>query len=105
MLTTRLRPEQLKEFEQNVQQAFGKFPGEVVRVRYSFGEDWSGDPAIYFRIVLSDEASEDDRLADVTQRIRRELVDDLGLDASDYFPYFNFRSKSEEDKLKDPEWE
>jgi hypothetical protein len=57
MLTSRLRPEQLKEFEQKVQQAAGKFPEEVVRIRHSFGEDWSGDPAIYFRIVLSDEAS------------------------------------------------
>ena len=105
MLTTRIRPEQLKEFEQSVQQTAGKFPREVVRVRYSFAEDWSGDPAIYFRIVLSDEASRRDKLGDTTRRIRSELTDDLRLDESEYIPYFDFRSKAEQDKLKDPEWE
>jgi|SRR5947209_7328371 len=105
MLTTRLRPEQLKEFEQNVQQTARKFPDDVVRIRHSFGEDWSGDPAIYFRIVLSDEASRRERLADTTRRIRSELTDDLLLDESEYIPYFDFRSRAEQDKLKDPEWE
>jgi hypothetical protein len=105
MLTTRLRPEQLKEFEEIVQQTAKKFPADVVRIRHSFGEDWSGDPAIYFRIVLSDEASRRERLADTTRRIRSELTDDLLLDESEYIPYFDFRSRAEQDKLKDPEWE
>ena len=105
MLTTRLRPEQLKEFEQNVQRTAKKFPSDVVRIRYSFDYDWSEDPAVYFRIVLSDEASGPDRLANTTRRIRSELTDDLRLDESEYIPYFDFRSRAEQDKLKDPEWE
>jgi hypothetical protein len=108
MFTTRLRPEQLKELERNVQEAARKFPGEVVRVRYSFGEDWSGDPAIYFRVVLSDEASSDERLREVADRVESTLFDDLRLaepDYSSYNAYFNFRSKSEVDKLKEREWE
>jgi hypothetical protein len=105
MLTTRLRPEQLKEFEQEVQQTAKKFPEDVVRIRHSFSHDWSGDPAIYFRIVLSDEASRRDKLADIAARIQSALTDDLRLNESDYNPYFNFRSKSEVDKLKEPDWE
>ena len=105
MLTTRLRPEQLKEFEQNVRQTAMKFPDDIVRIRHSFGYDWYGDQAIFFRIVLSDDASRIDKLGDVTRRIRSALSDDLHLHESDYFSYFNFRSKSEEDKLKEPEWE
>ena len=31
-------------------------PG-VVRWHHTFGTDWSGDPAIYFWVVLTDEAS------------------------------------------------
>jgi hypothetical protein len=103
MLTSRLRPEQLKEFEQKVQQAAGKLPEEVVRIRHSFGEDWSGDLAIYFRIVLSDEASRLERLWESSQRVRKALEEDLRLYESDYWPYFNFRSKSEEDKLREPD--
>jgi hypothetical protein len=81
-----------------------KFPGDVVRIRYSIGEDWVGDPAIFFRVLLSDNASRREFLADVTGRVSDELFDSLHLRESDYTPYFNFRSKSEQDKLQDPEW-
>ena len=30
---------------------------DVVRIRYSLGEDWTGDPSIFFRVLLTDEAS------------------------------------------------
>jgi len=30
---------------------------DVIDIRYDLGEDWSGDWAIYSRVVLSDEAS------------------------------------------------
>ncbi len=30
---------------------------DVVRIRLNIAQDWSGDPAIYFRVILSDEAS------------------------------------------------
>jgi len=30
---------------------------DVVRIRYDIGEDWSGQWAIFFRIVLTDEAA------------------------------------------------
>ena len=30
---------------------------DVLRIRCSVGEDWSGDPAVFLRIVLSDNAS------------------------------------------------
>ncbi len=105
MFTTRITAEQLKEFEEKVQQTARKFPDDVVRIRYSFDEDWSGDPAIYFRVVLSDDASRRERLWATSQRIRKALEQELQLNESDYLSYFNFRSKSEEDKLKEPAWE
>lgn len=40
-----------------------KLDPEVVRVKHSFGEDTGGDPAIYFLIVITDEASRRGRLA------------------------------------------
>jgi hypothetical protein len=96
---------QLKDLDQQVQETAMNFPGEVVAIRYSISHDWNGDPAIFFRILLSDSASRADVLADVTGRVGGELFDNLQLGDSDYTPYFYYRSKSEQDKLKDPEWQ
>lgn len=78
---------------------------EVVHVRYNFDYDSGGDPALYFRIVLSDSASREDTLGDVVRRIEAALDDELepyvnwGL-----IPYFRFRSASENAQRRDPEW-
>lgn len=50
-----------------------KFPGEVVGIRFSISHDWNGNPAIFFRIVLSDAASRQGTLADITGRVAGEL--------------------------------
>jgi hypothetical protein len=96
---------QVKDLDRQVQDAAMNFPGEVVGIRYSIGDDWNGDPAIFFRVLLSDDASRPEVLADVTGRVGGKLFDDLRLGDSDYTPYFYFRSKSEQDEQKDPEWQ
>jgi hypothetical protein len=95
-----------EELDQEVKKCVDKLPAEeVVRVRYSLGEDWSGDPAIYFRIVLTDEASREERLGDVTHGIRQTIDGELrpyqnwGL-----LPYFSFRSASEQAVRHEAEW-
>lgn len=51
---------------------------EVVRVRYNIGEDWTGDPALYFRIVLAGGVSADRKsFSDAAQRIRDTLFERL----------------------------
>jgi hypothetical protein len=108
MATTYLSPQQLKDFAQKVEDVAKKFPGEVVRIRHSFSRDWDGDPAIYFKIVFTDEAISRYPLTELTHRIRDALKKDLALYESEYsvyIPYFNFRTKAEQDKLKDPQWE
>ena len=76
MFSTRITAAELKEFEEKVQQTARKFPDDVVRIRYSFDEDWSGDPSIYFRIVLSDDASSGERLWESSERVRKALEED-----------------------------
>ncbi len=108
MATTYLSPQQLKDFAQKVDEVAKKFPGEVVRIRHSFSRDWDGDPAIYFRIVVTDEARHNIPLAQLTGRIRNALTKDLALYESEYsvyIPYFNYRTRSEQDEVKSPEWE
>lgn len=108
MATTYLSPQQLNDFAQRVDQVAKKFPAEVVRIRHSFSRDWDGDPAIYFRIVFTDDAVKRYPLLELTHRIKDALINDLALFTSEYsvyIPYFNFRTKTEQDEVKSPEWE
>jgi hypothetical protein len=108
MATTYLSPQQLKDFAQRVDEVAKKFPAEVVRIRHSFSRDWDGDPAIYFRIVLTDEAVKRHPLSELIHRTEDALIKDLALYTSEYSvynSYFYFRTKAEQDKSKDPQWE
>src|SRR6266849_4585304 len=77
---------------------------DVVRIRFNVARDWSEHPAIYFRVILSDEASRKERLAEVTGRVSGMLFDELGLAGMDHIPYFRFRSQSEQAKLQEKAW-
>jgi hypothetical protein len=80
-------------------------PG-VVKWPYTFENDWSGDPAIFFWVILTDEASKPENLPRVTAAFIANIekhVDLLG--EWDYIPYFNFRSSSEQAELKDEVYE
>jgi hypothetical protein len=54
-----------------VEQAIGP---DVVRIRYEIGEDWSGQWAIFFRIVLKDDAARR-HLGDVAPKVVWGLPD------------------------------
>src|SRR5580692_11331601 len=51
-------------------------PG-VLHIRYEIGQDWSGDWAIFFRVLLSDEASHPHALKHATTRVERRLAERL----------------------------
>jgi hypothetical protein len=94
-----------KKIRAGAQKAERALAPDVVRILFSFDENWVGEVSLYFRIVISDDAAKPARLRESTQRIiarvSREIkADDLGLET-----YFNFRSRSEQEELKDPLWE
>jgi hypothetical protein len=84
----------------------GSLGPEVAHVAYSIGPDSTGEPSIFFRILLADSDIREDTIADVTRRIATILfhavrpIENWGLR-----PYVNFRSKSEQDRRRDPDWE
>lgn len=90
--------------QQRIDEIAGDLAPDVVRIRFRVAQDWSEQPAIYFRVVLADDASRGDRLAEVTGRVRARLFDELGLESLDHIPYFRFRSQSEQARLNDPAW-
>ncbi|MGA2595063.1 MAG: hypothetical protein ABSH32_34630 [Bryobacteraceae bacterium] len=76
---------------------------DVVHIRYDIGRDWGGDWAIFFRVLLSDEASKL-RLRDVATQVVWRLADQLDFQALGVFPYHNFRSASEQAVLHEEAW-
>jgi hypothetical protein len=68
-------------------------PREVRDIRFTLGSDSSGEPSIFFGVLLTPSASHQSRLADVTGRVTTALFDQLqpynrwGLQS-----YFNFTS-------------
>jgi hypothetical protein len=85
---------------QRVRQSIGP---DVVRIRYELGEDWTGQSAIFFRVVLTDDAARH-RLRDVGAKVIWGLARQLDFPALRVFPYHNFRSESEQAALREPAW-
>jgi hypothetical protein len=76
---------------------------DVVRIRYDMGEDWSGQWAIFFRVVLSDDAARS-RLRQVANNVEWRLAEHLDFNALGVFPYHNFRSESEQAASREEAW-
>ncbi len=88
-----------------VEESKSKFPNDVIRVRYNFGEDRYGYPMLFYRVLLTDDAVSPGRLGPVTHGIRRVLWDPWEAGIGDHFPSVDFRGKSEQDRMRDPEWD
>jgi hypothetical protein len=91
---------EIDEAIQHVEKALGP---DVVRIRYEIGEDWSGQWAIFFRVVLADDAARH-RLRDVGSNVRWGLANQLDFPGMGVFAYHNFRSVSEQAALQEPAW-
>jgi hypothetical protein len=76
---------------------------DVVRIRYSLGEDWSGSAAVFFRVVLTDNASRN-RLRDASQRVASTVLNEVRPEQLGLQAYFNFRSVSEQEHLREESW-
>ena len=77
---------------------------DVQHIRYEFAQDWTGQWAVFFRVLLSDEASKRENLREIAPRVvwsmsEKLYVPDLGL-----FPHFYFRSESEQKQVNEPAW-
>jgi hypothetical protein len=76
---------------------------DVVHIRYEIGQNWSGQWAIFFRVLLSDEAGKR-RLRSVATQVVWRLADRLDFSTLGVFPYHNFRSVSEQAVLREEAW-
>jgi len=83
-----------------------EFAPRVVRIRRSFGEDASGFPSVFLRIVVRDDAASPvTRLRDLARPLSIAIMNRAKTDENGLNAYFNFRTVSEQEKLRDPDWE
>ena len=90
-----------QDIDAAVQRAAKALAPPVVRIRYDFGPDWTGDPSIFFRIVLADEAAKRPKLSDLAQTVELILLKEVQAEEQGLHAYFNYRSLSEQDNLKE----
>jgi len=76
----------------------------VKKIRFDIGQDWSGQWAIFFHVLLSDDASEPKNLREIAPRVVWRMSARLDLPGLGLFPYFNFRSKAEQALVEDLAW-
>ena len=94
------------EIEKAVDEFIKTLGPEVVRVRWNIGDDWSGDTALFFRVVLDDSVAVDRQtFVETAQRVTASFFEKLQpLENWGLFPYTNFRSNAENVQLNDAKW-
>jgi hypothetical protein len=93
------------ELDQAVNDIRPELGPDVVDLTYTLGEDWSGEPAVFFQIVLSDEASRRDHLYKATSEIQTTIVRRIEpLEQWGVLPYFSYRSQAEQAVLQGKPW-
>jgi hypothetical protein len=99
---------QKAKFEAKVAEVASTLGPDVVRVIPRLGEDWREQPAVFFMVILSDAAVKPLRDAVLKRDGSFKLTGQVSsaieqqvqpLEEWDVFPYFNFRSASEQAKI------
>jgi hypothetical protein len=88
-----------------VQRAKRALEPEVIRIMHGFTLDWQGEQSLFFRILLTDEASAPDKLRQTTNKVTLKIMTEIKAEELGLQCYFNFRSQSEQAKLREPAWE
>ena len=71
-------------------------PPQVLSVNPTLGNDWNGEPAVYFQIILSDNSVPRSELLAFTKQISQSIVQQLRpLEDWGLLPYFNFLTQSD----------
>ena len=91
--------------QEQVDRIAAELAPDVVRIRMDVTEDWAGEPAIYFRVILSDEAGKLVRTGEITRRVKSAVKDGLGIESLDHHAYFRWRSVSEQATMQGSLWE
>ena len=80
---------------------------DVAHIRWELAQDHDGKDALFFRVLVLDDAAE---TGDAMRRVSR-MVEDLIRDLLSpqqrwgLFPYFSYRTRREQDKIREARWD
>ena len=90
-------------FQAAVARAAQRLAPHVVNIIPTLGNAWSGEPAVFFMVILADAATRREQLLNITNLVSETIVQQVQpLEQWGVLPYFNFRSQSEQAKLNEP---
>ncbi|HVW84009.1 MAG TPA: hypothetical protein VHB50_04995 [Bryobacteraceae bacterium] len=85
------------QLESAIEKAKAKLGPEAVGLSYRLDADSTGEPSIFFRIILAESATTENTLAEVTGRIATTLFDEIRpYENWGLHPYFNFGLRPEQ---------
>lgn len=94
---------QQAQFEAVVAKVAQQLAPVAVSVIPTLGDDWSGESAVFFMVILTDAASRREQLLSNSNLISQTIVKRVRpLENWGVLPYFNFRSQSEQAKINQP---
>ena len=91
MRIAQIGPAKQKQIAAAVKRASRALAPDVVSVQYRFGEDWTGDPSIYFGVILSDHVVSQE-LGEISRRVQDTVEDEVDVEELGLQSYFRFRS-------------
>ena len=78
-------------------------PPQVVALTPSLGTDWNGNEAVFFQVVLADNAVPRNQLLAFTKDISHAIITQLNPnEAWGVWPYFDFITQSELARINQP---
>lgn len=84
-----------KQVEEEVRKLVTEFQPHVLDISFEFERDWTGDPGVFFTVVLADRSAKRPTLGRVSGKVREALSDMVWRINLKRICYTKFRSKSE----------
>jgi hypothetical protein len=82
-----------------------QLPPQVVSVTPVLGKDWGGEPSVFFKVIIADDAVPRSELLALTKSISHAIVHRIRpLEEWGVLPYFDFLTQSDAARIPEPSW-
>ena len=92
------------QIRRSMEKAKEELGPDVIRIKTMIDDDWTGEPVIVFRVLISDAAVRKNGIGPISRRVSKRIENDEAVEASRLFPHFRFRTDAEQAALKDKDW-
>ncbi len=92
------------QFHAAVDQAASSLPPEVAEVIATLGTDWDGESAVFFNVILKDNAIARSELLAFTKQVSWTIIQQVSpLEEWGVLPYFRFLTQTEYARVRETE--